>query len=362
MGVVPVVVANRFFGLLALVAVVVTVAVAGAFVTRRVPALAAEFALPFAAAVATVATLGSLYYSEAAGYLPDDRAERADVCCVWQPRRSASALRVRIASQVQPGRAGWRRAKLSQWAPREAAGSSPSAALCGLRKRLAAFPRRSKAGCPPCSLGAGRPDQRLSPPSQNARRFRASSAQPGRRPPPGTWPRQCSWRSGHDTAARRPPSARRRMRAARTFASATPACCAYDPGCRSAEHDANRHIVPPVGVGVVRVHQTRPAGQGKFLPDLEERVCVAGASRHVGSVAPRSRPAFSRYAWMLVLPSQRQRVPVADERLTRVRAQKGPPGPRTRRKFSSKERSKKRRVEAVPEQFSDIHALVARRG
>jgi disulfide bond formation protein DsbB len=63
-------VVNRFLGILALVALAVTVAAVVALVTRRVPTWARELALPLAAAIALVTTLGSLYYSEVAGYPP----------------------------------------------------------------------------------------------------------------------------------------------------------------------------------------------------------------------------------------------------------------------------------------------------
>lgn len=65
-----VMVVNRFLGVLALVAIVITVAAVVALVTRRVPPWARDVALPLATAVALVTTLGSLYYSEVAGYPP----------------------------------------------------------------------------------------------------------------------------------------------------------------------------------------------------------------------------------------------------------------------------------------------------
>jgi disulfide bond formation protein DsbB len=71
---VPVMVVNRFLGLLAVVALAVTVGVVVLLVRARrtgdVPAWAADVALPLAAAIALVTTLGSLYYSEVAGYPP----------------------------------------------------------------------------------------------------------------------------------------------------------------------------------------------------------------------------------------------------------------------------------------------------
>ena len=66
----PIMVVNRFLGILALVALVVTVAAVLALVTRRVPDWARDVALPLATAIALVTTLGSLYYSEIAGYPP----------------------------------------------------------------------------------------------------------------------------------------------------------------------------------------------------------------------------------------------------------------------------------------------------
>jgi disulfide bond formation protein DsbB len=63
-------VVNRVLGLLAIVALLVTVAALVMLVTRRVPSWAAELALPLAATIATVTTIGSLYYSEVAGFPP----------------------------------------------------------------------------------------------------------------------------------------------------------------------------------------------------------------------------------------------------------------------------------------------------
>jgi disulfide bond formation protein DsbB len=63
-------VVNRFLGILAVVALVVTVAAIVMLVTRRVPDWARDAALPMAAAIAAMTTLGSLYYSEIAGYPP----------------------------------------------------------------------------------------------------------------------------------------------------------------------------------------------------------------------------------------------------------------------------------------------------
>jgi hypothetical protein len=63
-------VVNRFLGILALVALGITVAAVVALVTRRVPPWARDVALPLATLVALVTTLGSLYYSEVAGYPP----------------------------------------------------------------------------------------------------------------------------------------------------------------------------------------------------------------------------------------------------------------------------------------------------
>jgi hypothetical protein len=66
----PILVVNRFLGLLAVVALVVTVAALVMLLTRRVPAWASDGALPAALAIALVTTLGSLYYSDVAGYPP----------------------------------------------------------------------------------------------------------------------------------------------------------------------------------------------------------------------------------------------------------------------------------------------------
>jgi len=63
-------VVNRFLGILALVAIVVVVVATVMLVTRRVPVWARDLALPLATAIAAVTTLGSLYYSEIAGYPP----------------------------------------------------------------------------------------------------------------------------------------------------------------------------------------------------------------------------------------------------------------------------------------------------
>jgi len=63
-------VVNRFLGILALVAMGVTVVAVVMLVTRRVPPWARDLAIPFAASIALVTTLGSLYYSEIAGYPP----------------------------------------------------------------------------------------------------------------------------------------------------------------------------------------------------------------------------------------------------------------------------------------------------
>ncbi len=64
-------VAERVFGLLALVAIAVTVLTAIALVRGRVPSwLRDDVALPLATAIAATATGGSLLLSEVAGYLP----------------------------------------------------------------------------------------------------------------------------------------------------------------------------------------------------------------------------------------------------------------------------------------------------
>jgi disulfide bond formation protein DsbB len=63
-------VVNRFLGILALVALAVTLVAVVALVTRRVPPWARDVALPLATAIALMTTLGSLYYSEIAGYPP----------------------------------------------------------------------------------------------------------------------------------------------------------------------------------------------------------------------------------------------------------------------------------------------------
>ena len=63
-------VVNRFLGILTLVAIAITLSAVVMLITRRVPAWARDLALPLAATIATVTTLGSLYYSEIAGYPP----------------------------------------------------------------------------------------------------------------------------------------------------------------------------------------------------------------------------------------------------------------------------------------------------
>ena len=64
-------VVERTLAILALVAAGVTVVTLFGLVTGRVPArLRDEIALPLATAVVTVATVGSLYLSEVAGYVP----------------------------------------------------------------------------------------------------------------------------------------------------------------------------------------------------------------------------------------------------------------------------------------------------
>lgn len=64
-------IAERVFGLLALVAIVVAVVTAVALLRGRVPAwLRDDVALPLATAIAATATGGSLLLSEVAGYLP----------------------------------------------------------------------------------------------------------------------------------------------------------------------------------------------------------------------------------------------------------------------------------------------------
>jgi hypothetical protein len=62
---------ERIFGLLALVALAVAIGGVAALARGRVPAwLRDDVALPLATAIAAVATGGSLYLSEVAGYLP----------------------------------------------------------------------------------------------------------------------------------------------------------------------------------------------------------------------------------------------------------------------------------------------------
>ncbi len=63
-------VVNRFLGILALVAIAITLAAVAMLITRRVPLWARDLALPLATVIAIVTTLGSLYYSEIAGYPP----------------------------------------------------------------------------------------------------------------------------------------------------------------------------------------------------------------------------------------------------------------------------------------------------
>ena len=66
----PIMVVNRFLGILALAALLVLVGAVVLLVGRRVPTWASDAALPLAVAIATVTTLGSLYYSEIAGFPP----------------------------------------------------------------------------------------------------------------------------------------------------------------------------------------------------------------------------------------------------------------------------------------------------
>lgn len=63
-------VVNRFLGILAVIAIAITVVALVALLTRRVPSWARDVALPLATAIALVTTLGSLYYSEVAGFTP----------------------------------------------------------------------------------------------------------------------------------------------------------------------------------------------------------------------------------------------------------------------------------------------------
>lgn len=66
-------VAERFFAVLALVAVVIAIATFVLLVRRRVPSwLRDEVALPLATAITVTATLGSLFLSEVADYPPCD--------------------------------------------------------------------------------------------------------------------------------------------------------------------------------------------------------------------------------------------------------------------------------------------------
>ena len=62
---------QRTLAILALVAVAITIITLVAMIRRRVPdSFARDLALPLATAVAAVATAGSLYLSEVAGYVP----------------------------------------------------------------------------------------------------------------------------------------------------------------------------------------------------------------------------------------------------------------------------------------------------
>ena len=63
-------IAQRSFGVLALVALVIAVATFAAVFTRRVPSWLSDAALPTATAIAAVATGGSLLLSEVANYTP----------------------------------------------------------------------------------------------------------------------------------------------------------------------------------------------------------------------------------------------------------------------------------------------------
>lgn len=66
----PVSFTNRFLALLAIITATITLAALAALLSGRTPRWARQSALPAAAAIALGATLGSLYYSEIAGYPP----------------------------------------------------------------------------------------------------------------------------------------------------------------------------------------------------------------------------------------------------------------------------------------------------
>jgi disulfide bond formation protein DsbB len=99
-SIVPVV--ERVFALLAIVAVTVAVAGVAMLFTRRVPDwLRSEVALPLAAAIAVVATAGSLFASEVAGYPPC-------VLC-WYQRAAMYPLALVLTVAAATGRRGvWR--------------------------------------------------------------------------------------------------------------------------------------------------------------------------------------------------------------------------------------------------------------
>lgn len=131
---------QRTLAILAIIAVVVTVVAVVGLVRRRVPTMLAEQAVPLATAVALVATAGSLYFSEVAGYVPC-------VLC-WYQRIAMYPLVVVLGvaavrrdrqvwmtavpiAAIGAGLAGWHR--LIEWRPRLGGEVCDPAAPCAIR-------------------------------------------------------------------------------------------------------------------------------------------------------------------------------------------------------------------------------------
>lgn len=94
---------ERMLGLLAVLAVLVAIATLVALVVRRVPPWLREIALAFATAIALVATAGSLFFSEVAGYVP------CELC--WYQRIAMYPLTVVLGvAAIRGDRQVWRTA------------------------------------------------------------------------------------------------------------------------------------------------------------------------------------------------------------------------------------------------------------